>query len=100
MTIGILPECQEHKTEEGHSYGDKCAFPHAEGSVQQNRKSKKDGETGKGSLAVVRNVTQMGCVSQDVDSLLQSSLRSTLKKAKDPRDPIFDRGILRPLNIP
>ena len=45
-------------------------------------------ETGKGSIAMARNVKKLGCVSQDVDSSSQTSLNSIVKK--DRRSSRFD----------
>ena len=51
-------------------------FPHAEKSQQPSKRSKKDGLTGTGSIAMVWNFKKLGCVSRDIDSLQEGSVRS------------------------
>ena len=52
-----------HKSESGCKYGDKCHFRHTEGGGQPSKKSKKSGA--KGSVALLKETAQLGCVSQD-----------------------------------
>ena len=59
VTTGILRECQQHKTREDYSYGDKCVFLHSEKSQQPSRRLKKDWAIGRGSTARVRNVKEL-----------------------------------------
>ena len=47
------PECQFYKTESGCKAGDMCLFPHY--------------KVGKGAVAIVKTVPQLGCVSQDAE---------------------------------
>ena len=57
------PVCLNYKSEKGCVYGDKCHFRHVEADVKPNKKSKKGGA--KGSVAILKVSTQLGCVSQD-----------------------------------
>ena len=47
------PECQFFQTESGCKAGDMCLFPHC--------------KVGKGAVAIVKTVPQLGCVSQDAE---------------------------------
>ena len=55
------PVCPNCKSEKGCIHGDKCHFRHVDG--KPNKKSKKGGA--KGSVAIVKECVQLGCVSQD-----------------------------------
>ena len=55
-------ECQQNETQSGCRFGEKCFFMHRE-SAQE--KPKKTG--GKGSLAILKNCKQSGCVFQDTE---------------------------------
>ena len=57
------PVCLNYKYEKGCVYGDKCRFRHVEAHVKPNKKSKKGGA--KGSVAILKDSIQLGCVSQD-----------------------------------
>ena len=59
--FGHLPVCQNYKSESGSTYGDKCRFRHVE--AEDPAKSKKGGA--RGSVALLKESTQLGCVSQD-----------------------------------
>ena len=48
----------------------------------QTKDQRRMGKTGKSSIARVRNVKKLGCVSQDVDSSSQTSLNSIVKKGR------------------
>ena len=73
VTCGILSSAKITKT---------CSFPHAEKNQQPNKRSKTDGKSGKDSIAMVRIVKKLVCVSQDSDSQPQSSMKSILKKVR------------------
>ena len=57
------PVCQNYKSETGCKYGRTCFFRHVEAEEKPSRKSKKSGA--KGSVALLKESTQLGCVSQD-----------------------------------
>ena len=57
------PVCLNYKPESGCNYGDKCRFRHVEVDVQPSKKLKKSGV--KGSVALIKDSKQLGCVSQD-----------------------------------
>ena len=58
-----LPVCLDCKSEKGCVCGDKCRFRHVEADGKPNKKSTKGGA--KRSVAIVKESTQLGCVSQD-----------------------------------
>ena len=76
------PECQFYKTEAGCKAGDKCLFPQHEVDEQPNKKPKKgdcshkEESVDKNGVAIVKIVSQFGCVSQDSDSLVSHSGKS------------------------
>ena len=55
--------CQNYKSEKGCIYGDKCHFRHVEAEGRPSKKSKQGGA--KGSVAILKESFQLGCVSQD-----------------------------------
>ena len=57
------PVCQNYKSETGCICGRKFFFRHVEAEEKPSKKSKKDGA--KGSVALLKESTQVGCVSQD-----------------------------------
>ena len=71
------PECQFYKTETGCKAGDKCLFPHHKVDERPNKKPKKGyyshrrrESDDKNAVAIVKIVTQLGCVSQDSEALV------------------------------
>ena len=70
------PECQFFKNETGCKAGDKCLFPHHKIEEQPSKKSKKSNipkrreSDDKNAVAVVKSVSQLGCVSLDSDALV------------------------------
>ena len=62
-----------YKSETGCVYGIKCRFRHVEADGQPIKKSKKS--VGKGSVAILKEQKQLGCVSHD-----SHPMKSTLKK--------------------
>ena len=69
------PECQFHKTKTGCKSGDTCLFPHHKVDEQPKERPKngyfpkrRESED-KGAVAVVKSVSQLGCVLQDSDAL-------------------------------
>ena len=63
VNSGILPCVRITGLKKGCIYGDKCRFRHVDAEEQPNKKSKKGGA--KGSVAILNESTQLGCVSQD-----------------------------------
>ena len=59
------PECQFYKSESGCGFGNTCSFPHRKVEEQPNKKPKKGGD--KSAVAMVKEVRQLGCVSQDTE---------------------------------
>ena len=55
--------CLNYKPEKDCAHGDKCHFRHVEADGKPNKKSKKGGA--KGSVAILKEFRQLGCVSQD-----------------------------------
>ena len=60
---GILPCVRTTSLKKGCVHGDKCHFRHVEAEGKPNKKSKKDGA--KGSVAILKESIQLGCVSQN-----------------------------------
>ena len=75
-------ECQFYKNETGCKAGDKCLFPHYKVDERQNKKPKKScfpkkrKSDDKNAVAVVKIVSQLGCVSQDSDALVSQGRTS------------------------
>ena len=67
------PESQFFKTESGCKAGDMCLFPHYKVEEQPSKKPKKnfqnDNNDDKGAVAILQTVSQLGCVSQDSETL-------------------------------
>ena len=59
------PECRFYKSESGCKFGTECSFPHWKVEGQNSNKPKKDGD--KGAVATLKDVRQLGCVSQDTE---------------------------------
>ena len=55
--------CLNYKPEEGCVLGNNCHFRHVEPEGEPNKKWKKGGA--KGSVAILKESLQLGCVSQD-----------------------------------
>ena len=55
--------CLKYKSEKGCVHDDKCHFRHVEAEGKPDKKSKKGGA--KGSVAFLKESTQLSCVSQD-----------------------------------
>ena len=63
VNFGVFP-CQNYRSESRCTCGDKCRFRHVvEAEEKPSKKSKKGGA--KGSVALLKEFTQLGCVSQD-----------------------------------
>ena len=72
VILGSVPYVKNHKTETGCKFGEKCAFMHREVDSPPTRKPKKT--VGKGSIAVLKNSRQLGCVFQDVEPPTSNSI--------------------------
>ena len=57
--------CLNDKSEKYCVHGDKCRFRHVEAEGKPNKKSEKGGA--KGSVAIVKELKQVCCVSQGSD---------------------------------
>ena len=68
-------ECQFYKSETGCKAGDKCLFPHYKVDEQPNKKPPKSNfqkrreSDDKNAVAIVKSVSQLGCVSHDSNAL-------------------------------
>ena len=76
MSIGILPNVNSIEPNSGCKTGDECLFPHHEVDEQPDKKPKKSDHstqkekaTTKNAVAMVKFVSQRGCVSQDSELL-------------------------------
>ena len=67
------PGCQFYKTETGCKAEDKCLFPHHKVDEQQNKKPKQSHFPKEEKAAIVKIVPQLGCVSQDSETLVSQS---------------------------
>ena len=73
---------QKYKSETGCINGRKCFFRHVEAEEKPSKKSKKSGV--KGSLALVEESTQLGCVSM---ILIRENLFSVKRENWDQNAP-------------
>ena len=62
VVTGILP-CENYKSETGCMYGKRCHFRHVEAEETPSKKSKNG--VAKGSVALFKESSQLGCVSRD-----------------------------------
>ena len=71
-------ECAKHKTNEGCKFGEKCAFPHSENGEAPNKMTKKrDSKADKATIALVRSIQKLGCVSRRIESLPEPEVGPT-----------------------
>ena len=92
------PECQLCQSETGCKFGDKCSFPHWKVQEQPSKKPKKGGD--KSAAAIVKDVWQLGCVSQDVEPSESSAIfRKGTKVLGSTRRVWFTKAALRQANI-
>ena len=88
------PECQFYKSESGCKFGDKCSLPHWKAEQQP----KKGGD--KSAVAIVKDVRQLGCVSQDVEPPESSAISRMGPKILGPTRRVrCTRAALRQENI-
>ena len=71
-----LPVGLKYKSESGCTYGEKCRFRHAEVDGHPNKKSKKSG--GKGSVALLKESIQLGCVTRFPSEQIYSTERGKI----------------------
>ena len=92
------PECRFYKTRSGCGFGAECSFPHWKVEEEPNKRPKKGGD--KSAVATVKDVRQLGCVSQDAEP---SESVAISRKGTQILGPIrrlrFPRATLRPANI-
>ena len=92
------PECQFLKSESGCKFGTECSFPQWKVEEQPKKRQKKGGD--KSAVAMVKDVRQSGCVSQDTEPPESSAI---LRKGPKVLGPIrrvrFTRAALRQANI-
>ena len=73
------PECEFYKNETGSEAGDKCLFPHykvdeqAHEILKKSHIPKRRERDDKNAVAVVKSVSQLGCVSRDSDALVSGN---------------------------
>ena len=98
MTIGIHPNVSFYESESDCTFRKECSFPHWKVEEQPNKKPKKGGD--KSAVAMVKDVRQLVCVSQDTEPLESSAI---LRKGTKILGPIrrvrFTRAALRQANI-
>ena len=76
MNIGIRPSVNSIKMKRVAKPGDKCLFPRYKVDEQPHKKHKKSNipkrreSDDKNAVAIVKSVSQLGCVSQDSDALV------------------------------
>ena len=93
MNIGTRPSVNSIKNETGCKAGDKCLFPHYKFAEQPNEKPKKGHfpkrrkSDDNNAVAVVKSVSQLGCVSQDSDALVSQGR----KFRGDPMQKVLER---------
>ena len=88
------PVCQNYMTESGCKFCTNCIFRHKEVDSQPTKKPKKSG--GKGSVALLKNSRQSGCVFQDSEPPKSKSiLRKSTKSLGSKRSVHFSKGTLR-----
>ena len=73
VIIGILPCVKITSLKQDAIYGKRCRFRHGEGEEIPSKKSKKSG--GKGSVALLKEPTQMSCVSRSSSEKVFSTTR-------------------------
>ena len=92
------PECQFNKSVSGCKCGTECSFPHWMVEEHPNKRPKKGGD--KSAAAIVKDVRQLGCVSQDVEPPESAAISRKGRKVLGPiRQVRFTRAALRQANI-
>ena len=104
------PECQFYESETGCEVGDKCQFPHHKVDEQPKKKPKngyyshkRRESDDKNAVAIVKTVSQLGCVSQDSDALVSQGRKSRGNPMQRVLEPIqrvrFTKSTLRQASI-
>ena len=91
----VKPMCQNYKSDKGCIFGDKCHFRHVEAEDMPSKNSKKGGA--KGSVAILRESVQLGCVSQD--SYPRKSIRREPGRLGSKHSVKFSRGTWHQIEI-
>ena len=78
VTVDIFPNVKSRKQKKAAVFATHVLFNMPKNVSRQTKND--DGETGKGSLAIERNVKQLGCLSPDVDFSSETAARSMLKR--------------------
>ena len=79
VITGILPVCQNYKKESGCKFGGTCLFRHAEDDSQPSKKVEEKWWK-KGSEALMKKSTHLGCVFQNTEP---PNFKSILRKSFD-----------------
>ena len=91
-----LPECLFCKSENGCRFGEMCSYAHHQ--VDEQPRKKKNGDIS--VVAIMKITRQLGCVFQDMEPLMSSSI---LRKSSNIRKPIrcvrFTEAMVRHANI-
>ena len=92
------PECQFYKSESGCIFGTECSFSALEGWGATQQRPKKGGD--KSAAAIVKDVRQLGCVSQDSEPPESVTISRKGTKVLGPNRRVrFTRSALRQANI-
>ena len=97
--IGILPSANSIKNETRCKAGDKRLFPHYKIDEQPNKRpkighysQKRRESDDKNAVAIVKSVSQLGCVLQDSDALVsqgRKSRGSPMQKVLEPIQRVY-----------
>ena len=82
------PVCQNYKSESGCKFSDKCLFRHTEAHRQPSKMKEK---CGKGSVALLKESIQLGCVFQDKGPS-QGVFQKCEPQERNPCAPKFEDG--------
>ena len=92
------PEYWFYKSESGCRFGEKCSYAHRQVDEQPSKRFTKNGD--KSAVAMLKITRQLGCVFQDMEPPLLSSI---LRKSSDIRKPIrcakFTKAVARHADI-
>ena len=98
MTLGILPNVDSISLNRAVNFSDECSFAHWKFEEQPNKRPKKGGD--KSAEVIVKDVRQLGFVSQDVEPPESSTI---IRKVTTSLGPIrrvrFTRAALRQADI-
>ena len=127
MSIGTLPNVNSIKTNRDVKAGEKCLFPHPpecqfwletsvcfritrlmNNQIKSQKKSdqspKRRESDDKNAVAIVKSVSQLGCVFQDSDALVspgRESRRNPMQKVLEPIQRVrFTKSTIRQASIP